>query len=397
LRNGGEEVIVRKENEGLRARYIATLRDAESSEEEIQNVAQDLAVRLGGKVVYNYFGVLPAFAIEIPIAQVDSLRADERVALVSQDQAVHLVSRWGLDRIFQQYPCSTPNPVPVHGGKGVDIYVLDTGITNLSNIFGVRLQMGYSVIGGGTNDQNGHGTEVAALAAGEAVGVARSATLIPVRVQADQFNGKVTDLIAGITWTTNVASKSSAPAIALISLATGRYPLLDLAVSNSIQTGISYIVAAGNDRRDASGTSPAGAAGAITVGALMPLDCQRDQIWVSGNEGSNFGSLVELFAPGSAVDTFDQYGTVQAISGTSPAAGFVAGIAALFLERQPKSNPYQVAQGLIAAAATGLIDKLPPGTPNRVASALLMETFLAKSLRWARRIFRFQRPRRQAA
>ena len=118
-------------------------------------------------------------------------------------------------------------------------------------------------------------------------------------------------------------------------------------------------VAAGNETEDAKNSSPARVRQAITVGASDRTDHQADF--------SNYGILLDLFAPGVDITSDQPGGGTDTWSGTSMATPHVAGAAALYLERHPGSKPQQVQDWLVEAASVSQAMKDLPagqGSPN---------------------------------
>jgi len=247
---------------------------------------------------------------------------------------------------------------PDSAGAGVTAYVIDTGIRITHQDFGGRASYGYDFVDGDSTaqDGNGHGTHVAGTIVGTADGVAKKASVVAVRVLDDSGTGTASGVIAGIDWVTAHATR---PAVANMSLGGGGADAeIDTAVRNSIASGITYTVAAGNDNADAAESSPGRVTQALTVGASTATDARAAY--------SDFGPVIDLFAPGSEItsDWATSDAATTTLSGTSMAAPHVAGTAALYLAGHTGATPAQVATALTAAASRGKLSNVGAGSPN---------------------------------
>ncbi len=265
---------------------------------------------------------------------------------------------WGLDRIDQAgLPLSSTYSYAT-AGAGVKIYVVDTGIRSTHTEFSGRVNAGFSSIAdaNGSEDCNGHGTHVSSIAAGTRYGVAKAATITPVRVLACDGSGSISGVIAGLDW---IASQyvAGTPAVVNMSLGGGANSSLDTAVNSLVNRGITVVVAAGNSKSDACTSSPARVAGAITVAASTNTD--------SFASYSNFGSCVDLIAPGSAITAAWLTGDsdTATLSGTSMASPHVAGVAALLLASGGQ-QPNIVQLALTDASSKEVVTSVPTGTAN---------------------------------
>ncbi|MFD9846594.1 S8 family peptidase [Streptomyces parvus] len=344
--------------------YIVTLKDSAAKSDSAKGKA--LAKKYGASIERTYRSALNGYAVEATAAEAKKFAADPAVASVSQNRTFTVSATqtnppsWGLDRIDQRsLPLDQRYTYPDKAGEGVTAYVIDTGVRISHSDFGGRAFNGYDAIDNDNvaQDGHGHGTHVAGTVAGTAHGVAKKAKIVGVRVLNNQGSGTTAQVVAGIDWVTANAVK---PAVANMSLGGGADAVLDAAVQRSIDSGITYAVAAGNESTNASTKSPARVADAITVGSTTNTDAR--------SSFSNYGAVVDIFAPGSSItSTWSTSDTAtNTISGTSMASPHVAGAAAIYLADNPGSTPAQVSAGLVAAATTGVVGNPGSGSPNRL-------------------------------
>ena len=319
---------------------------------------------VGAVPTYLYEHAIHGFAAQMTEEEALKLSADDRVAFVEEDSIVEANvtqtgATWGLDRIDQRArPLSTTYSY-TSTGAGVNAYIIDTGIRRTHSQFGGRAFVGFDAVGGGqnSNDCNGHGTHVAGTVGGSTYGVAKAVRLFAVRVLSCSGSGSNSGVIAGVNW---VTANHVDPAVANMSLGGGASTALDTAVRNSIAAGVTYAIAAGNSNTNAANSSPARVTQAITVGATTSTDAR--------SSFSNFGSVVDIFAPGSAIRSawITSDTATASLSGTSMAAPHVAGVAARFLQSNPGASPATVRNELVAQATAGLLTGIPTGTSNRL-------------------------------
>jgi subtilisin family serine protease len=350
----------------LPGQYIVVLRKGTPA--SARKAARDQARGNGARIKREYGSVLSGFAATLSPAAVGLLRKNPQVAYVEADQAVtasatQTPATWGLDRIDQRNLPLNNSYTYNATGAGVTAYIIDTGIRTTHSQFGGRASVGNDTVGDGQNGQdcNGHGTHVAGTVGSSTYGVAKGVQLVAVRVLNCQGSGTTSGVIAGIDW---VTSHHSGPAVANMSLGGAASPALDNAVANSIASGVSYAVAAGNDNANACNSSPARVTAAITVGATTNTDVR--------SSFSNFGTCVDLFAPGtnitSAWNTSDT--ATNTISGTSMATPHAAGAAALYLQGSPSASPQAVRDQLVNTATAGVVTSPGTGSPNRLLYTL---------------------------
>lgn len=265
---------------------------------------------------------------------------------------------WGLDRIDQRKRPLNGSYTYNTTASSVTAYIIDTGILSGHQEFSGRVTGGVTAIndGRGSSDCNGHGTHVAGTVGGRTYGVAKGVKLFAVRVLDCAGSGSNSGVIAGVDWVTYNHTK---PAVANMSLGGGASQALDDAVRNSIGAGVTYAVAAGNENQNACNVSPARVSSALTVGATTRTDSRASF--------SNYGSCVDLFAPGQDITSawYSSSSSTRTISGTSMASPHVAGAAALYLQSNQGASPSTVASNLNSTATTGVVTGTN-GSPNRL-------------------------------
>jgi aqualysin 1 len=333
-------------------RYIVVLEESAGNPADVATVH---GKRHDAKRDQVFRSALKGYTAKIPAGELAELRRDPQVAYVEPDrlmkvQATQTGATWGLDRIDQRKLPLNSSFNYTRSGAGVRAYVIDTGIRPTHADFGGRAVAEQDFVDPANpsgpyynygKDCNGHGTHVAGTVGGTSYGVAKSVSLVGVRVLDCDGYGLISEIVAGVDWVTRNAQR---PAVANMSLGGGASTALDTAVKNSIASGITYAIAAGNENRDACYSSPARVSAAITVAASDRTD-RRPYF-------SNYGSCVDWFAPGvgisSAWHTADT--AVAAIDGTSMATPHTAGAAAQYLGANPTATPAAVRSALFSQA-----------------------------------------------
>jgi subtilisin family serine protease len=362
IRNAGGDTAVADS-------YIVVFKDSSVTRAGVDKAARDLAAKHDGAVARTYRAALRGFEVKATAARAARIAADPSVAYVEQNHTVHIQDTqnnppsWGLDRIDQRnLPLSSSYTYP-STAPTVHAYIIDTGIRFSHNDFGGRATSGFDAIdGGAADDCNGHGTHVAGTVGGTSYGVAKAVQLVGVRVLNCQGSGTNAQVVGGIDWVTANAIK---PAVANMSLGGGANTAIDNAVRNSINSGVTYAIAAGNGnslgvRQNACNYSPARLAEAITVGATQNNDAAASF--------SNFGTCVDILAPGVSITSawYNSNTATNTISGTSMATPHVAGAAALVLAANPTWSNTQVRDYLVNNATPDVVTNPGTGTPNRL-------------------------------
>jgi subtilisin family serine protease len=356
-------------NNAVANSYIVVLKNTMSTQ-AVDTSARDLSGKYGGQVKHTYRSALRGFAAEgMSDKQARRLAADPAVDYVQRNVKYTISdtqsnATWGLDRIDQRaLPLSGTYTYPTTASN-VHAYIVDTGIRTTHTEFGGRAAPGFDAVtsGGNANDCNGHGTHVAGTVGGKTYGVAKGVSLVAVRVLDCNGSGTTAGVVAGIDWVTQNAVK---PAVANMSLGGGVDATLDTAVKNSIASGVTYGVAAGNgdalgNPQNACNGSPSRVPEAITVGATQSND-QKASF-------SNFGTCLDIFAPGVSITSswMTNDTATNTISGTSMATPHVVGVAALVAAANPTFTPQQVRDYLVNNATPNVVGNPGTGSPNRL-------------------------------
>lgn len=385
-------------------RYIVVLDDQVDSLRVSAALARVHGISVGHVYAHSFKG----FSAVVPPGRVAALSSDPSVVSVQADDVVSIDHCIAGNRVHDAH-CSTtttsstttttttttlsttttsapssgesiPTGVLRIGGSGtlgsgnVAVAVIDTGIDvdhpDLNVVGGVNCASGPS---SKYNDGHGHGSHVAGtIGAAEngfgVIGVAPGVSLYAVRVLNNAGMGFRSDIICGIDWVTaNAATKNIRVANMSLggsgsddgrtcSTTTDAYKK---ALCGAVNTGgVTFAVAAGNDSDNAANHLPAAYDMVITVSALADFNgapggggastCRSD-VDDTFADFSNYGSDVDIIAPGVCILSTWKDGGYNTISGTSMATPHVAGAAALYLSTNATATPTNVQTALIAA------------------------------------------------
>jgi len=311
----------------------------------------------------------------IKIADEVKYTEPDQMAHVSQSCVVQNDAIWGLNRISEKAPLLTGEyDYASLAGEGAEVFVIDTGILITHQEFQTgRALWGANYADTNNNDCNGHGTHVAGTIGGTLYGVAKKTTVIAVKVLGCNGSGTYAGVIKGIDYSAASTNRKGKYAIANMSLGGGYSQAVNDAIAAGTKAGTTFVVAAGNDNRDACLYSPASEASAITVGATVIEDenqIQKDE----RTYFSNYGSCVKILAPGMMIKAAwnSSPTATNTISGTSMASPHVAGVAALYLAANPvDANPKNVETHVLGTSVSGVIDLVCSNTaclrtPNKM-------------------------------
>ncbi|HEX9484610.1 MAG TPA: S8 family peptidase [Gemmatimonadaceae bacterium] len=274
---------------------------------------------------------------------------------------------FALDRIDQRSLPLDRTYRHFGSGRDVTVYVFDGGIMASHPELEGRVRRGFNAFPNEDQLCNAHGTAVAGAVAGTTLGVAPAVEIVDVKmVECRRMRGSIEAIVRGVGWV--LEDKAQHPhhrAIAnwsFIADTTGNIAALDTAVQQLLDAGIPVVVSAGNLEMDACRVSPGNAPGVITVGSsrLRTIgDGAHAMLVDQRTPGTAFGTCIGIFAPGDSVllpsMDFRRLPTEQLWTGTSMAAGYVSGAAALYLEAHPLATPEAVWRHLQRSASTSMV------------------------------------------
>lgn len=317
----------------------------------VAGLVQAVEARDGFRADHVFSHAIRGFSARLTARQIADLENDPNVVLVEPDGTMTAIAQtlpWGIDKVDADVS-STRAGDGTGAVANVNAYVIDSGVDVGHADIAVAGHVSFAT--GPNTDCNGHGTHVAGTIAArdnaqDVVGVAPGAPVTGVKVLGCGGSGSTSGVIKGVDWVTANARK---PAVANMSLGGGVSASLDAAVQNSANSGVFYVLAAGNDGANACNSSPARAGqgtnnGVMTVGATDSTD--KEASW------SNYGSCVDIWAPGVSILSTRKGGGTTTMSGTSMASPHGAGGGALYLSSDTTASPSYVESRLTGTAFT---------------------------------------------
>ncbi|KAJ0311332.1 hypothetical protein COL516b_002041 [Colletotrichum fioriniae] len=349
--------------------------DFESHLRWVANVPKRSLSRRSTAGVEKTFSVgdFKAYAGEFDVDAIAEIEKDGYAVSVEPDRVVKVTALvtqadapWGLTSLSSTTPLtdgssSSPNVYDSTAGEGTYAYVLDSGVTLEHAELEGRVIRGYNAWAPNYpfEDEFGHGSHVAGIIGAATYGVAKKATVVDVKVG----YLSVAHVLDGYSWAVNNITNTPgrvSKAVINMSLAFPKSDAMNFAVDAAFDLGVTTVVGAGNDGKDASTKSPASAQKAITVGAIAWNWTRAD--W------SNFGADVNIFAPGLDIPSlWRQPGQVSVVSGTSMATPHVAGLVACLQTLYPLANAAAVVEKLNALALKGFVENSGSGSANVLA------------------------------
>jgi len=345
--------------------YIVVLNDDVLNLRDIlSEVAKKVNIE-GTEILYIYEDVLNGFAISVPNERIiEVLEQSPFVDHIEKDKVVKAFAQTlpsGVNRVDGDLSSTKSG-----SGGGVintDIAILDSGIYTSHSDLNVYHQKSFVSGTSSGNDDNGHGTHVAGIAAAKdnsigVVGVAPGAKLWAIKVLDRNGSGALSTIIKGIDYIRQYANQ-----IEVANLSLGcecKSSAFDTAINNAVKAGITFVVASGNSGKDASTFSPANNPNVIAVSAIGDSDGKCGGTGPSTGSGrddtlasfSNYGSVVDIAAPGTKIFSTYKGNSYATMSGTSMASPHVAGAAALYEASHPGASPSEVRNALLSGGST---------------------------------------------
>ncbi|KAI1344276.1 subtilisin-like protease PR1K [Xylariaceae sp. FL0016] len=346
----------------IEGKYIVKMKDGVQSESVQASIAS-----VSSSHDYQYSSSkFTGFAGSLTDEELESLQNDANVDYIEQDAVVTISATqsnadWGLARLSNTEPGSTTYSYDDSAGEGTCAYIIDTGIDVDHEDFEGRATFLDNEVDSDNTDGNGHGTHVAGTIGSATYGVAKKTQLFAVKVLDASGSGTNSGVIAGMDFVASDASGQDCPNGVVVNMSLGgsKSTAVNNAAASIVDAGLFLAVAAGNDGADASSYSPASESSACTVGATDSDDVMAYY--------SNYGSLVDIFAPGTDIESTWPDNETNTISGTSMASPHIAGLGAYFLGLGA-ATAENMCEYIASVALEDVISDVPSGTVNLLAN-----------------------------
>ncbi|OTB06536.1 hypothetical protein M426DRAFT_55170, partial [Hypoxylon sp. CI-4A] len=282
---------------------------------------------------------------------IDYIEPDVEVSIASF--TTQSAAPWGLARLSSRNPGASDYNYDESAGEDTYAYIIDTGIYVDHPEFEGRASFGANFVNSSkeNTDENGHGTHVAGTTGSKTYGVAKKTNLIAVKVLGANGAGAISQVIAGLQWAVDDATSKERIGKAVANISLGAIKLLASSVNTAsaaaVQAGLFLAVAAGNGNLDAGQFSPASEPTVCTVGATEANDTRAGF--------SNYGSFIDVFAPGVDIVSTWNNGSTGVISGTSMATPHITGLAAYLLALEGRRDPVALCNRIQELATPGIV------------------------------------------
>ncbi|WEW58671.1 subtilisin-like serine protease [Emydomyces testavorans] len=343
--NGAEILSTPAGAETVPNGYIVVMKDGVSSHDfdshrdwvakvHHARLARRGSTNVGGmRHSYNFDSGMKGYAGTFDEATIREIASRGDVAYVERDIMVKASAletqrnppTWGLGRVSSRQAGTKDYFYDSTAGQGVTAYIVDTGIDIKHPDFGGRAVWGTNTVDTMDQDCNGHGTHVSGTVGGATYGLAKKVNLVAAKVLDCSGRGSNSGVIKGMEWAQNDAKRKNASAKSVMNMSLGGAfsRASNQAAAAVVQSGMFLAVAAGNDNKDASTFSPASEPTVCTAAASTINDGKASF--------SNFGSLIDVYAPGLDIVSAKPGGGSQSLSGTSMASPHVCGLGAYLI------------------------------------------------------------------
>ncbi|KAI6360451.1 hypothetical protein MCOR25_006736 [Pyricularia grisea] len=346
--------------------YIVVLKNESADEFRIQSAIMSTVEKTAEWKQEEFNG----FAAKLSGEELQALQDAPEVDYIEEDAEVSINAivtqtgaPWGLARISSTTRGGTTYRYDDSAGVGTCSYIIDTGLYAAHSDFGGRASQIANFVDSSNTDGNGHGTHVAGTIGGTTYGVAKRTTLLGVKVLNASGSGTNSGVISGMNFVVTDARTRSCPNGVVVNMSLGgsTSTAINSAAAAITSAGHFLAVAAGNSNANAASFSPASEPSACTVGATTSADAKASY--------SNYGALVDIWAPGSGVLSAWIGGTTasRSIDGTSMASPHIAGLGAYFLSLRGRQTPAALCSYIATNANRGVLTGVPSGTVNALA------------------------------
>ncbi|KAI0975696.1 peptidase S8/S53 domain-containing protein [Xylaria arbuscula] len=363
-RNGAAPLMRVADEHRIPDMYIVKMRDGFVAADADNTLTGHMS---SAKHLYNATS-FKGFAGALDAASIESLRANPHVEYIHEDSKFHLTdyvsqdnAPYGIARISHRNNGDLSYIRDDSDGDGTCVYIIDTGIKVDHPDFGGRASWAANFADDDDNDGAGHGTFVAGIVGSNSYGVVKKTQLLAVKVFADDGTADGNNIIAAINWVAQDAPTRGCPkgTVANLSLGGGKSQASNDAVAALASAGTFVSVASGNDNADAENTSPASEPSVCTVSASDENDAKADY--------SNYGSVVDIWAPGNDIESTSYDGTTTTASGTSASSPIVAGLGAYLLSLEGQRDAGALCDRIKELSSQGILSGVPDGTTNALA------------------------------